>query len=136
MTSPVFVQEHSAATSVVRPVFHVLQCVELAKARMKSPNIGVFGSVTKLSIAIVATNTNVEGIKVAFFIYVRRLHQTIGSVNVLEEAWGLDPSLLWDLGAELIAMQSVARLNLIHSSSRVWASQAGAWQYLVAFTWD
>lgn len=122
MTSPVFVQKNPTAASVVRLVLHVLECVELAKGRMKSPDIGVFGSMTKLSIAIVATNTNVEGIKVAFFVHVRGLHQTIGSVNVLEEAWRLDPPLFWVLAAQIIPLQSMARLNLIHSPSRVWAS--------------
>lgn len=74
LAAPVFVQKHFAAANVVRLLPGVFQRVGSTHGGVKGANGGELVRTPTCTIAVVALDTNVEGIKMASFIFVRCLH--------------------------------------------------------------
>lgn len=138
MTSPVLFKKHPAAANVVRPLLNVFEAMETAQRSSKRSNGEVFVRTPTSTIAVEAMNTNIEGVKVTSFIFVRRSHETIGFGKVLMEAFRLLPCFLSASQAMPVVMASVTGLDLIDSFGSVgashWIGARHTHQLLVAFT--
>ena len=104
---------------------------------MESVDSPGFVRTQALTVAVMAVDTDVEGVEVTSLIVVGRFHPSVGVANVLEQAGRLDPSLLPAPHAESIVMLSVASLDLMNGSSSVQARHCPeAWVIRKVRVWD
>lgn len=91
---------------------------------MKFADSEIFVCIPALTIALVAMNTNVEGVKVTYFVLAMRHHELIESVDVLEMAYWHN-TFIWLAPhgqAQSIAIDSIKSHDLINGMGSVGAN--------------
>lgn len=139
VAAPVLIEKRPAVAKVVWAVLEVVERMGSAQRGVEGGDGPVFVWTPALTIAFVAVETDVEGIKVASFIVVGGCYCGIGVGNVLQKAFGLNPSVLSASQAPSIVVQPVACFDLVDGFGGVGARFRALkcyYEYLVALAWN